>query len=121
MTRQRPFQAARRGLARTFQIVQPFPNMTVLENVTAGALFGGAHASRHDATVAAREQLEFAGLTAFADRPASALTLASGTSAAVLIALLAVVSGAIGVLIERWLFFAEAEHVSMLYYGRERA
>jgi branched-chain amino acid transport system ATP-binding protein len=77
VTRQRPFQAARRGLARTFQIVQPFPLMTVLENVTAGALFGGAHASPREATAAAREQLEFTGLTAFADRPAAALTLAS--------------------------------------------
>ena len=44
VTRQRPFQAARRGLARTFQIVQPFPRMSVLENVAAGALFGGGHA-----------------------------------------------------------------------------
>ncbi|MCS5607294.1 MAG: ATP-binding cassette domain-containing protein, partial [Alphaproteobacteria bacterium] len=39
VTRQKPFQAARRGIARTFQIVQPFPEMTVLQNVTAGALF----------------------------------------------------------------------------------
>ena len=76
VTDQRPFQAARRGLARTFQIVQPFPAMTVLENVAAGALFGGEQASRADATEVAREQLEFVGLAAFADRPASALTLA---------------------------------------------
>ncbi len=45
VTAQRPFEAARRGLARTFQIVQPFPRMTVLENVAAGALFGGAQPS----------------------------------------------------------------------------
>jgi len=76
VTRQRPFQAARRGLARTFQIVQPFPAMTVLENVAAGALFGGEQASRAGATEAAREHLEFVGLAALADRPASALTLA---------------------------------------------
>jgi branched-chain amino acid transport system ATP-binding protein len=76
VTDQRPFQAARRGLARTFQIVQPFPAMTVLENVAAGALFGGERTSRADATEVARGQLEFVGLAAFADRPASALTLA---------------------------------------------
>jgi branched-chain amino acid transport system ATP-binding protein len=76
VTAQRPFRAARRGLARTFQIVQPFPRMTVLENVAAGALFGGAHANVRDAMAAAREQLDFTGLTAFADRAASALTLA---------------------------------------------
>jgi branched-chain amino acid transport system ATP-binding protein len=76
VTAQRPFQAARRGLARTFQIVQPFPRMSVLENVAAGALFGGAHGNVREAMAAAREQLDFTGLTAFADRAASALTLA---------------------------------------------
>jgi branched-chain amino acid transport system ATP-binding protein len=76
VTAQRPFEAARRGIARTFQIVQPFPRMTVLENVAAGALFGGRQASVADARVAAREQLDFMGLAPFADRPASALTLA---------------------------------------------
>jgi branched-chain amino acid transport system ATP-binding protein len=75
VTGQRPFQAARRGLARTFQIVQPFPRMSVLENVTAGALFGGAHTRMGEAIEAAREQLAFTGLSAFADHPASALSL----------------------------------------------
>ena len=36
-------------------------------------------------------------------------------------AALAAVSVSIGVLIERWLFFAEAKHVVILYYGGERA
>jgi branched-chain amino acid transport system ATP-binding protein len=76
VTDQRPFQAARRGIARTFQIVQPFPRMTVLENVAAGALFGGAQASVAAAKAVAREQLELMGLASYADRPASALTLA---------------------------------------------
>ncbi|MEM8949281.1 MAG: DmsC/YnfH family molybdoenzyme membrane anchor subunit [Pseudomonadota bacterium] len=34
-----------------------------------------------------------------------------------ILALLAFASGMTGVLIERWLFFAEAEHTVMLYYG----
>lgn len=34
-----------------------------------------------------------------------------------LIAFLALMSGMIGTLLERWLFFAEAEHTAMLYYG----
>jgi branched-chain amino acid transport system ATP-binding protein len=76
VTAQQPFEAARRGLARTFQIVQPFPRMTVLENVAAGALFGGKQASVAAAMDIAREQLEFAELAQFADRPASSLTLA---------------------------------------------
>src|SRR5512139_4021845 len=29
------------GLSRTFQVVRPFTNMTVLENVAVGAMFGG--------------------------------------------------------------------------------
>ena len=36
-------------------------------------------------------------------------------------AIVGVLSAAIGVLAERWLFFAEAEHVSMLYYGASEA
>lgn len=75
VTRQRPHQAARRGLARTFQIVQPFPAMTVLENVTAGALFGGSARSRAEAAATARAELEFVGLGGLADDPASSLTL----------------------------------------------
>jgi DMSO reductase anchor subunit len=39
----------------------------------------------------------------------------------VLLALIAVLSGAVGVFIERWLFFAEARHVVTLYYGAEAA
>jgi branched-chain amino acid transport system ATP-binding protein len=76
VTRQRPFQAARRGLARTFQIVQPFPRMSVVENVAAGALFARAHMGLRAAMSAAREELEFTGLTGLAERPAAALTLA---------------------------------------------
>ena len=35
--------------------------------------------------------------------------------------LVATLTCAVGLLVERWLFFAEAEHVSMLYYGRQAA
>lgn len=76
VTRLRPYQAARRGIARTFQIVQPFSAMTVLENVTAAALFAGASRSISEARAQAREQLGVVGLDQVADRPAAALTLA---------------------------------------------
>jgi DMSO reductase anchor subunit len=36
--------------------------------------------------------------------------------AQLIVAILSVFSAAAGVLVERWLFFAEAEHVVMLYY-----
>ncbi len=35
-----PFRIARLGIGRTFQIVRPFPSMTVRENTAMGALFG---------------------------------------------------------------------------------
>jgi sulfite dehydrogenase (quinone) subunit SoeC len=47
-----------------------------------------------------------------------ALSLGTGIIAQVS-AMAALLCAAVGVIIERWLFFAEAEHVSMLYYGRE--
>jgi branched-chain amino acid transport system ATP-binding protein len=36
----KPFRIAEKGVSRTFQIVKPFPGMTLLENVSIGALFG---------------------------------------------------------------------------------
>lgn len=50
-----------------------------------------------------------------------ALAAAFAGNWAPLFLLPAVPSMVVGILVERWLFFAEAEHVSMLYYGRERA
>jgi sulfite dehydrogenase (quinone) subunit SoeC len=38
-----------------------------------------------------------------------------------IVAVVAALSATVGIAVERWLFFAEAEHVSMLYYGREAA
>jgi branched-chain amino acid transport system ATP-binding protein len=77
VTRQKPHEAARRGLARTFQIVQPFPQMTVVENVAAAALFTEQAKTPTQAMVVAREHLAFVGLADEAERPASMLTLPS--------------------------------------------
>jgi DMSO reductase anchor subunit len=51
----------------------------------------------------------------------SLITLAPSALLATLAAMLAVAMAGVGVAVERWLFFAEAEHVSMLYYGRPAA
>ena len=51
----------------------------------------------------------------------AAADAAAGFGPAVAGALLAVLSMAAGLVIERWLFFAEAEHVAMLYYGADAA
>lgn len=47
----------------------------------------------------------------------SLLATSAGTNLATLLAALAVLSAGVGVLVERWLFFAEADHVVTLYYG----
>lgn len=44
-----------------------------------------------------------------------------GMAGTIFLTFLGVLSMAGGLVIERWLFFAEAEHVAMLYYGREAA
>ena len=76
VTRQQPWQAARRGIARTFQIVQPFPDMTVLENVAAAGVFAGSAPYGVRAEAAAMEHLGFVGLAERARQRAGSLTLA---------------------------------------------
>ncbi len=71
------YEISRMGIARTFQIVQPFPRMTVCENVAAGALFAGGAGNLKEAKEQAMEHLRFVGLGDFASRSASALTLAN--------------------------------------------
>mgnify|MGYP003632286812 FL=1 len=75
VSKQKPYQAARAGLARTFQVVQPFPEMTVFENVAAGALFGGGGDSIAEASERTHEELAFVGLDTLSDTPAASLTL----------------------------------------------
>ena len=76
ITRIKPYQAARRGIARTFQIVQPFRDLTVVDNVAAAVLFSRGVGSPAVARQRALEIVESVGLHAFASRSASTLTLA---------------------------------------------
>ena len=71
-----PFRVARHGLARTNQIVQPFANMTVLENCVVGACFGRENLPLARAREAAREAVTLVGLEDRLDALASQLTIA---------------------------------------------
>ncbi|WP_105401709.1 ABC transporter ATP-binding protein [Neorhizobium sp. T7_12] len=53
---------ARRGVARTFQLVRLLPSMTVLQNVKAGAVFGYRRHWGHEADAVAEAMLEKVGL-----------------------------------------------------------
>lgn len=69
-------QVARRGMARTFQLVRPFLHLTTLDNVLAGALFGHARiASRTGAKSRAYDILEQIGLAGKAHLTARHLTI----------------------------------------------
>src|SRR6202023_4046037 len=76
ITRIKTYQAARRGLSRTFQIVQPFAEFTALDNVAAAALFSQPGESLRSAREEARAHLAFVGLDAQANQSAATLTLA---------------------------------------------
>ena len=74
ITAQAPDANARAGLARTFQIVQPFAAQTVRENIAVGAHL---HEPRRVAALAAAEAVAARlGLTSQLDKPAADLTVA---------------------------------------------
>lgn len=67
-----PNQVCKRGVGRTFQVVRPFPRMSVLENVAAGAFV--AYETDEKAWEAARESLDNVGLASVANVPAGRIT-----------------------------------------------
>ena len=71
-----PHAVCRLGICLTHQIVRPFPDLTVLENVLVSASFGSGGRLPHPARAEAEAVLEFTGLIARRDLPASVLTLA---------------------------------------------
>jgi branched-chain amino acid transport system ATP-binding protein len=69
----KPHRLCRLGMGRTFQIVRPFPRLSVLDNVTVGAY--ARHARPAVARARARAVLEEVGLVARAEAAAGGLTL----------------------------------------------
>jgi branched-chain amino acid transport system ATP-binding protein len=74
ITGEPPYRLARRGIARTFQIVQPFVGLSVRENILVGAHL---HHRARDAALAVADQIGHeVGLGDLLDRPADTLTVA---------------------------------------------
>jgi len=61
------------GIARAFQIAKPFPELSVLDNVRIGALFGKS--GPRDVASVTQAALAITGLDALTDRPALSLTV----------------------------------------------
>jgi branched-chain amino acid transport system ATP-binding protein len=77
VTGQKPWVIAKSRVARTFQIVKPFRNLTVRENVAIGGMYGPDHAgSAREAVEQADEALERVGLLDKADASPGDLSVA---------------------------------------------
>ena len=74
ITGRKPHDLAKLGLARTFQIVQPFAGLSVRENIAVGAFL--RLPKRRDALALAEEVGQRLGLGPQLDKPAAALTVA---------------------------------------------
>ena len=74
VTALKPNQRCHAGIGRSYQVPQPFSNMTVFENLVTAACFG-AEEKEHDAWKTAYEVLEQTGLMPHANKPAGGLTL----------------------------------------------
>jgi branched-chain amino acid transport system ATP-binding protein len=72
----KPHQICRRGIARTFQLTKPFSRMTCLQNVMVGRCFGNTGASNlGQIKTDAGEILKLVGLSGKQSLPASTLNL----------------------------------------------
>jgi ABC-type branched-subunit amino acid transport system ATPase component len=74
ITGEPPYRLARRGIARTFQIVQPFAGLSVRDNIRIGAHLH--HRAREDAERITGEVSREVGLSAMLEQPADTLTIA---------------------------------------------
>ncbi|MDI6854688.1 MAG: ABC transporter ATP-binding protein [Deltaproteobacteria bacterium] len=71
-----PYDVARRGIARAYQVVRPLNDLTVRENVMVGGCFGRECLSLGQAASGAEEVLAVVGLLDRADQLASSLNVA---------------------------------------------
>ncbi|GAB4482209.1 MAG: ABC transporter ATP-binding protein [Anaerolineales bacterium] len=76
VTGHKPYELAKMGMARTHQIVRPLKELTVRENILAGACFGHENHNLLAAGRIADEMILFAGITSSPDQLAGSLNVA---------------------------------------------
>jgi branched-chain amino acid transport system ATP-binding protein len=74
VTGRRPDQICKLGLARTFQVVKPFPQLSVLDNVIVGAY--NRTNDKQEARQRAQEVIQFLGMTDMSGQLAGSLSVA---------------------------------------------
>jgi branched-chain amino acid transport system ATP-binding protein len=77
ITRLKPYAICKRGIARTFQLVKLFGDLTALENVLLACLFRNPKCTSKEAAGECLELLEFVGLSGLEGLPAKELTVAN--------------------------------------------
>lgn len=76
ITSLKPYEISRLGIARTFQIVRPLKDLSVLDNVATGILYKGDSDDIEEARSKAIDLLQFTGLASKKSLRASSLNLA---------------------------------------------
>ncbi|MEM4417031.1 MAG: ABC transporter ATP-binding protein, partial [Nitrososphaerota archaeon] len=72
ITGMKPYEICKLGIARTHQLIRPFKNMSVLENVLVAAYFGSGK-KVSESRLRADRAIKAVGLNGFEDRPAGSL------------------------------------------------
>jgi len=72
----KPSEIAKLGIGRTFQFVRPFEELSAIDNITVGVLYGAGESSMTKAKKKALDVLKFVGLAEKAGVPAADLMMA---------------------------------------------
>jgi branched-chain amino acid transport system ATP-binding protein len=75
ITRLKPYEICKKGISRTYQLVKPFLDLTVFQNVLFGVLFGRKRLEKKTAVEEVKKVLELTGLLKKSDMLVKNLTV----------------------------------------------